>query len=193
VIGVDASADMIRRARETLGENADLICVDLLDLELDEPVDIVFSTSTLHWVKDHDRLTVRLHDALRPGGRLIAQCGGAGNAQDLLDAIAATTREPRFAEHLRGLEDPWYHPTAEAMERRLRAAGFDVERCESGERLVELPHPREWHRAVAVQLQLSKLPTELHEPFLNAVLDRRDDPAKVSFVRLDIDANRPAE
>ena len=47
--------------------------------EVDEPVDLIVSTATFHWILDHDALFARLHDALRPGGRLVAQCGGAGN------------------------------------------------------------------------------------------------------------------
>jgi SAM-dependent methyltransferase len=51
----------------------------VLDVDLDEPVDAIVSTAALHWVADHDRLWARLAGALRPGGRLEMQCGGAGN------------------------------------------------------------------------------------------------------------------
>src|SRR5207244_8478409 len=47
--------------------------------DLDDPVDAIFSNAVFHWVPDHDRLFARLHAALRPGGRLVAQCGGHGN------------------------------------------------------------------------------------------------------------------
>ena len=46
---------------------------------MDEPVDLIVSTATFHWILDHERLFARLYAALRPGGRLVAQCGGAGN------------------------------------------------------------------------------------------------------------------
>src|SRR5205814_4879583 len=50
VIGVDASASMIEQAREALPDDrTELIVSDLLDLELTEPVDAVFSNATLHW------------------------------------------------------------------------------------------------------------------------------------------------
>jgi len=44
----------------------------LLDLSLPEPVDVIFSTATFHWVLDHDELFARLATLLRPGGRLVA-------------------------------------------------------------------------------------------------------------------------
>src|SRR3954452_15722593 len=60
VLAVDASADMVELARKRLGDRADVWCQDVLDLELDEPVDAIVSTAALHWVGDHDRLWVRL-------------------------------------------------------------------------------------------------------------------------------------
>ena len=79
VLAMDASADMVALARRRLGDRAQVWCQDVLDLELDEPVDAIVSTATLHWVTDHDRLWARLARALRPGGVLEAQCGGEGN------------------------------------------------------------------------------------------------------------------
>ena len=35
--------------------------------------------ATLHLIADHVRLFARLHAALVPSGRLVAQCGGEGN------------------------------------------------------------------------------------------------------------------
>jgi trans-aconitate 2-methyltransferase len=91
VLAVDASDDMVALARERLGDRADLWCQDALDLELDDPVDVVVSTAALHWVTDHDRLWVRLAQALRPGGVLEVQCGGHGNidrVRQVIDAVA---------------------------------------------------------------------------------------------------------
>ncbi len=79
VLAVDASADMVALARRRLGDRAEVRCQDVLDLDLDEPVDAIVSTATPHWVTDHDRLWARLAQALRPGGVLEVQCGGKGN------------------------------------------------------------------------------------------------------------------
>ncbi|MBA3328711.1 MAG: methyltransferase domain-containing protein, partial [Solirubrobacterales bacterium] len=81
VIAVDASPDMVGRAREELGPGADVRRADLATLRLQtaESVDAVFSNAVFHWVDDHDALFASLAGALRPGGRLVAQCGGEGN------------------------------------------------------------------------------------------------------------------
>src|SRR6188472_1546383 len=106
VIGVDASASMIDAACERLGDRVELHVADLATLDLGVQADAILSTATFHWIADHDALFARLHAHLRPGGRLVAQCGGAGNAQNVQDAIAAV---PHPA--LRGWAGPWNFAT----------------------------------------------------------------------------------
>src|SRR5215213_8628831 len=79
MIAVDGSEAMVEKAKERLGDRADYLVSDLVELELREPVDLVFSTATLHWIQDHDALFRQLRKVLKPGGRLVAQCGGQGN------------------------------------------------------------------------------------------------------------------
>src|SRR3954454_12352794 len=69
VIGVDGSQAMIEGARSNLqewGDRGDLRVGDLLELQLDEPVDAVFSNATFHWVPDHETLFRRLREAMKP-------------------------------------------------------------------------------------------------------------------------------
>ena len=79
VVAVDSARSMVEHAREVLDERATVFCADLAQLELDEPVDAVFSNAVFHWVPDHEQLFERMFAALRPGGVLVAQCGRAGN------------------------------------------------------------------------------------------------------------------
>jgi len=51
--------------------------------------------------------------------------------------------------------------------------------------------PAEYLRTVTLGLHLDRLPTELHDPFLAAVLDRLPDRPELDYVRLNIDARRP--
>ena len=48
VIGVDGSPAMIGCARERLGRRAEFRVADLVELELEAPVDVVFSSATFH-------------------------------------------------------------------------------------------------------------------------------------------------
>ena len=126
VLAIDASEEMVALARRRLGDRAEAWCQNVLDLELDEPVDAIVSTATLHWVTDHDRLWARLARALRPGGVLEIQCGGDGNIDLVREVIEAVARDT--APELVGWS-PWVFAGPHETERRLRKAGFTAARC----------------------------------------------------------------
>jgi trans-aconitate methyltransferase len=107
VIAVDESASMVRAARRRLGPQADVRVMDLLGLDLEEPLDAILSTATFHWISDHERLFRRLHAALRPGGRLVAQCGGEGNIDSLCGRASEVLAHAPYAAHFRDWRAPW--------------------------------------------------------------------------------------
>jgi trans-aconitate 2-methyltransferase len=107
VYAVDVAPSMAAHAGEALGDRATVLRQDLSELELPEPVDAIFSNATFHWIKDHDALFRALHRALKPGGQLVAQCGGRGNIdafRTLADAIAG---EEPFVPYFAEWQRPW--------------------------------------------------------------------------------------
>jgi trans-aconitate 2-methyltransferase len=191
VIGVDASSAMIAKAREALGDKVELIVADLLDLELPEPVDAIFSNATFHWILDHRRLFERLHAALRPGGVLEAQCGGIGNVEEFLNTVESVNGDERFAPYLRGIADLWNFASPGDTELRLRGAGFEVRRCWLTEASTQPREPRGFLESVCLGAQLDRLPAELRAPYVAAVLEVIPQPLTLDYVRLNISARRP--
>src|SRR6185312_10590698 len=120
VIAVDGSTAMVAKAKERLGNGASYLVADLAELEVAEPVDLVFSTATFHWILDHDVLFERLRAALVPGGRLVAQCGGEGNVARHAQAIATVVARPEFADHFADATGMWNFAAPEETEARLR-------------------------------------------------------------------------
>jgi trans-aconitate 2-methyltransferase len=188
VIAIDESASMIDAARERLGVAADLRVGDLLELELDEPVDAIFSTATFHWIKDHELLFRRLRAALKPEGRLLAQCGGEGNIDVLRGrAREVTAREP-YAEHFRDWRPPWNYAGPEITRERLLAAGFASAECWLQPAPREPEDPRAFLSTIVLGPHVQQLPQELRDPFMDDVLAVLGEPVIVDYVRLNIDA-----
>jgi trans-aconitate 2-methyltransferase len=185
VLALDASPDMVALAQQRLGGRAAVWCQNVLDLSLDQPVDAIISTATLHWVPDHDQLWPRLAAALRTGGRLEIQCGGAGNINRVRQAIDAVARE--VAPELVGWS-PWVFASPEETERRLEHAGFVEIRCWLEERPT---YPLDVNTFVPTSIlaaHLDRLPVEKRTVFAEAVV--RQVRLPLDYVRLNVSALR---
>ncbi|MDP8942867.1 MAG: methyltransferase domain-containing protein [Actinomycetota bacterium] len=191
VIAVDASPAMVARARERLGQGVEVSEADLAELRLEEPVDAVFSNAVFHWIPDHGRLFRALHGALRPGGRLVAQCGGRGNVAALSEAIGRVSARPPFAIHLEGRPKPWTFAAPEEAAAALDAAGFRGVECWLEPKPVRPPSPRDYLATVTLGHHLEQLPGELGDDFVDAVAAELPEPLTLDYVRLNIEARRP--
>jgi trans-aconitate 2-methyltransferase len=185
VLAIDASAEMVALASRRLGQRAEVWCQDVLELDLDEPVDAILSTATLHWVPDHDRLWGRLARALRPGGRLEIQCGGEGNIDRVRGAIDEVARE--MAPELAGFS-PWVFATPHETERRLRDAGFAEVRCWLEPRPASPLDVEEFVRTSILPEHLARLPEQRRDGFSAAVAASVRLP--LDYVRLNASAVR---
>jgi trans-aconitate 2-methyltransferase len=195
VIAVDESESMVQAARRRLGEVAsegsgrvDVRVLDLLELELEEPVDAILSTATFHWISDHDELFRRLRRALRPGGRLVAQCGGEGNIEVLRGTAGEVLAREPYAEHFVSWRAPWNYAAAPITRERLLAAGFHSAECWLTDAPRQPEHPREFLATIVLGPHVQQLPPPLRDPFMDEVLERLGEPVTVDYVRLNIDA-----
>ncbi|CAA9516635.1 MAG: Biotin synthesis protein BioC [uncultured Solirubrobacteraceae bacterium] len=194
VIAVDASPDMVARARGELGGAArvDVREADLAALRLaqGELVDAVFSNATFHWVADHDALFAALAAALRSGGRVSAQCGGEGNVAGLHAAALQAAADIGLADRFAGWPRPWNFAGAEQTEARLRAAGFEDVRCWLQAWPVAPDEPRAYLETVCLGPHLERLAGDERGRFLDAVMARLGERPLLDYVRLNIVARR---
>lgn len=188
VIAADAAPSMLveaRRRLERFGDRVTFVECDLgQPLPIDGPVDAVLSTATFHWVPDHDALFANLAAVLRAGGRLVAQCGGAGNVASVHAAAAEVLGD--------GWEGPWNFATPEETAARLEAAGFvDIEAWLHEEPTpIEPGEPMEtFLRTVILRAHLERLPEGERDGFVRRVAERLPS-ATVDYVRLNILARR---
>jgi SAM-dependent methyltransferase len=133
VVGVDGSAEQIAAAR---GRGLDARVMNGEALEFDREFDAVFSNAALHWMKRADSVLDGIRRALKPGGRFVAEMGGAGCVAKVRGALTAALAR-------RGIDagplDPWYFPTREDYGGRLRAHGFTIEFLSLFDRPTVLP------------------------------------------------------
>ena len=124
VIGVDRSAAFVAAARR---RGLDAVVGDARRLHAMElpagGFDAVFSNAVLHWIRQPVAVIRGVHRLLRPGGRFVAELGGAGNIATVRGALHRALRR-------RGIDpaprDPWYFPTAETYRGLLETHGFVV-------------------------------------------------------------------
>lgn len=183
VLAIDASVEMVELAHRRLGDRAEIWRQDVLELEVPEPVDAIVSTAAFHWVTDHERLWRRLAGALRPGGRLEVQCGGAGNIGRVRAVIEEVVAD--LEPELLGWS-PWLFATPEETDVRLRRAGFTAVRCWLAERPTFPPDVTEFVRTSILPAHLARLPEDRREPFAAAVGAKVEAP--LDYVRLNVSA-----
>ncbi len=195
VFGVDGSASMIDAATERLAGDprATLVVADLTELDVDRHlggtrVDAVFSTATFHWIGDHALLFARLRAVLHDGGRLVAQCGGAGNIAAVHAAARAVGAEQPFAPYLADWAGPWRFAEPGETEQLLLAAGFSTAKAWLEDRPVTPDDAHAYVREINLGAHLQQLPEDLRESFVTAVLERLPSPLTIGYVRLNIDA-----
>jgi trans-aconitate 2-methyltransferase len=181
---------MVEHARAELAGRATILCRDLVALDLPESVDVVFSNATFHWVLDHEALFAAVHRALKPAGRLVAQCGGVGNIDAFLAAADAVAAEQLFAARFAGWRRSWYFATPEDTAARLESAGFADVECWLSDGAVTPPEPRNFVQTVTLRRHLDPLPEELREEFTDRVLARLGEPLVLDYVRLNMTATR---
>jgi trans-aconitate 2-methyltransferase len=200
VLAIDGSRAMVEAARRRFaGEpRVRVERQDLLSLDVEERVDLIFSTATFHWIWDHDRLFENLALALKPGGRLVAQCGGEGNISRATRATKETMEEERFLDYFVGWKDDKYYADARTTARRLEAAGFEEVETWLHDEVAAFDSVDELARflgAVVLGGHLERLPEEERGPFAAAVaakITAVDGTPALNYVRLNIMARRSA-
>ncbi len=141
VLGIDASDAMIDSARADY-PGPTFEHVDATTFEAAEPYDAVFSNAALHWIDDQDAVVAAVADALRPGGRFVAELGTTGNVGTIVAAVQAVGRERGVS-----VSSPWHFPSLAQYATRLEDHGFEVRLARVFERETTLEGPdglRSW-------------------------------------------------
>jgi trans-aconitate methyltransferase len=204
VVGIDSSPDMVAAARQAFAPedypNLSFAVMNALGLEFEDRFDIVFSNATLHWVRDHPRMLRGVRRALKPGGRLLFQMGGRGNASRVLEVIEQLALCAPWSEYLRDFPCPYGFYGPEEYGPWLAAAGLEARRLELLPKEMRQQGPEGlagWARTTWLPYT-ERIPPDLREAFISEVVERYlsehppdgEGVVRVSMVRLEVEAVR---
>ena len=149
VIGMDDSADQIRKARE---DYPDLIfrVGNAVDFTLEKPVDVIFSNAVFHWIDagQQPKMLQCIFKALKPGGQLVFEMGGKGN-----NALIHGSLMKAFEKRGRSYHFPFYFPSIGEYAVLMEQAGFLVRSAVLFDRKTPLAGPDglyDWMRMFVV-------------------------------------------
>ena len=197
-VGLDRSAAMLAEAVEHAGRVVAFVRGDGARLPFVQAFDAVFSGATFHWIPDHDQLFGSIYDALRPGGRLVAQCGGGPNLRRLLDRAHALMDSPDYAHHFGTWSDPWRFAGPDDTRARLGRAGFSGIEAWLEPAPTTLPDRAAFENfisCVCVRHHVDRLPPAVRPHFVGALADAAaedEPPYTLDYWRLNIGARRGA-
>lgn len=120
LLGIDASEGMLEQARKLERENLAFALMDINEIDFEAEFDLVFSNSTLNWIKDHRRLMANVLRALKPGGRARFNYAGDGNCSHLNAIVREVMQLPRFSGYFASFEWPWFMPVVDEYDALVR-------------------------------------------------------------------------
>jgi trans-aconitate methyltransferase len=166
IVGLDHSAEMLEQARLAY-PRLEFVQGDARAFTFAEPFDAVFSNAALHWIKEPDLVLRRVSEALKPGGRFVAELGGYGNVQAIETAVRLAAEAVCFLLP----ESCWFFPGVAQYASLLESAGLEVTFAVLFDRPTPLEGEnglRDWVR-MFYQRVLSEIPPGREEAFLQTV------------------------
>jgi SAM-dependent methyltransferase len=99
--------------------------MDATNLNFNEEFDAVFSNLVIHHIKTPEQVISSVWNALKPGGRFVAEFYGHGTAEEIILALQEVMSSHNYSFDIN--EDfPWYLPTQEEYCNLLINQGFEV-------------------------------------------------------------------
>ena len=205
VVGIDSSPEMVHFARETFPPERHprlrFEIGDAVALPFDQEFDVVFSNATLHWVVDHRPILAGIARALVPGGRMLVQMAGRGNAAAVVGVVQALIAQNEWRAHFEGFAFPYGFHGIDEYRQWLAAAGLAAGRVELFEKDMTQAGASGlagWIRTTWL-LYLERVPEERRAELVAAIVARyveshpcdADGLVHVAMTRLEVEARRP--
>ena len=208
VVGVDSSKEMIELASEHFTKdkypNLSFQVTDARQLAFQEKFDVIFSNAALHWIKDHRPVIAGIQKGLKPGGRILFQMGGKGNAEAILSIFEEMMSENEWNRYFSDFSFSYGFYDPEEYTVWISDAGLHPLRVELIPKIMSYDKRdglTGWVRTTWLPY-LERVPEERREKFITRLIDKyiekypQDHAGKihVNMMRLEVEAiktNRP--
>jgi len=203
VLGIDISQGMVdfAKAKYTRDKHRNLSfqLVDASSLNFSDEFDLAVSFACLHWIKDHLSVLRGVGRSLRPGGRILFQCGGRGNASGILNIATDLIKGEKWSKYFQGFMFPYYFYSPEEYSQWLSQAGLKALRVELLSK--DMVHSKAglegWIRTTWLPY-LERLPEDMRQVFIGEVADRyiernpldSDGIVHMQMIRLEVEAEK---
>ena len=202
VAGIDNSESMIQLAKKKFPpaeyQNLSFEVCDAREIYFHEQFNVVFSNAALHWVDNHTKVLNGIYKSLKPGGRILLQFGGKGNASQAFLIINEMINDKKWAKYFQDLKFAYNFPGDVEYSDIIAKSGFNVKRVELIEK--DMMHEGEpgfagWIRTTWLPYT-SRIPENDREKFINQIVKRyiekfpKDLNGKIhiNMVRLEVEA-----
>jgi len=177
VIGVDSSQSMVDLAGKRFSgsnySNLSFMCVDARKLNFGNQFDVVTSNAVLHWIDDHISVLKGIYKALKPGGRVILQMGGKGNAAEIISVAEEVLNKHDWKKYFNEFKFPYYFFSVVEYEKFISQSGFSSAKIELIDK--DMQHNGEeklagWIRTTWLPYT-QRVPENLREDFIKEIID----------------------
>jgi trans-aconitate 2-methyltransferase len=204
VVGIDNSPEMVdfatRSFSDESGPSTVFLLKDAREMDFAEEFDVVFSNATLHWVADHGPVLRGICRALRPGGRVLLQMGGLGNAAGILAIMDSLPADPKWQRYFPEPVNPYAFYGPEEYAGQLIEAGLTPLRLDLLAKDMAQPGKEglaSWVRTTWLPYT-QRVPEEMRDEFVAEIADRyaRAHPPDsngllhVQMARLEVEARK---
>ncbi len=202
VVGIDNSEEMINFSRKNLPRetypNLYFEVADAENLSFENEFDVVFSNAALHWVRDHLRILQGIKKSLKPGGRILLQMGGKGNASELFAVLDNVLAKDSWGQYFRDFPFPYGFYSADDYSMWLKQVWLKAERIE----LIPKDMTQKGKDGLASWIRTTwlpytqRVPEALRDDFIREIVDRYTEKFSidseglihVSMMRLEVEA-----
>lgn len=207
VVGVDSAPSMVQLARSRYPQaahpNLSFELMDAAELNFKERFDLVFSNAALHWLKDHGPVLDGIYAFLKPGGRILLQMGGEGNARLVVETIETLIDQTGWHGYFEDFSFPYGFFGVAAYRTLLRGSSFTVDRVECLSKDMEhdgVEGLKGWLRTTWLPYT-ERLPAQKRDAFIDSVVQHylqkvpldAAGKAHVAMVRLEVEARKPEQ